>query len=130
MEQKLLLKITKFYNLYTIFYTNRKCSLWNTFLVWFCICGFIENLRPRRMSLGLRTFHFKKFVSLNNVDLGRIELPSQQCECYVLPLNHRPLVVSRGIEPLFHPSAFALSYGGQVGRIFSSPAIACALERN
>ena len=25
------------------------------------------------------------------VDLGRIELPSAQCECAVLPLNHRPL---------------------------------------
>lgn len=24
------------------------------------------------------------------VDLGRIELPSPQCECDVLPLNHRP----------------------------------------
>gem|GEM_PF-6607104 len=24
------------------------------------------------------------------VDLGRIELPSRQCECRVMPLDHRP----------------------------------------
>lgn len=33
---------------------------------------------------------FKK-TSVFNVDLPRIELGSGQCECPVLPLNHRPL---------------------------------------
>lgn len=28
------------------------------------------------------------------VDLGRIELPPQQCECRVIPLDHRPNVSS------------------------------------
>gem|GEM_PF-5946472 len=38
------------------------------------------------------------------MDLGGIEPPSAQCECAVLPLDHRPILVpSEGIEPPFYP---------------------------
>ena len=32
------------------------------------------------------------------MDLGRIELPFEQCECSVLPLNYKPMPLA-GIEP-------------------------------
>ena len=33
------------------------------------------------------------FILIINVDLGRIELPAPQCECGVIPLNYRPLIL-------------------------------------
>ena len=37
-----------------------------------------------------KNFLFYFIATFDVVDLGRIELPSRQCECRVLPLNHRP----------------------------------------
>lgn len=38
------------------------------------------------------------FTPLDIMDLTRIELVSPQCECGVLPLDHRPLPMSNGVK--------------------------------
>ncbi len=38
------------------------------------------------------------FFKLGSVDLPRIELGSWQCECHILPLNHRPLKITSNFQ--------------------------------
>ena len=47
-------------------------------------------------------------MALFLVDLGRIELPPPQCECGVLPLNHKPVPSLRSVKFKIQNSKFKI----------------------